>query len=98
MAAALAKEAAALGLEPAIVREPDAGGRLLPLVELATKSLSEAPLLVLGHIDTVLPASPPRRDGSILHATGAMDMKGGIVAAFGALELLASRGAAPRDL
>lgn len=98
MAATLAEEATALGLAATISRESDADGRLLPLVELATPVLSELPLLVLGHLDTVLPAAPSRRDGARLFATGAMDMKGGIAAAFGALDLLASRGAAPFDL
>ena len=98
MAQMLVDEAGALGLVPRILREPDADGRLLPLVELATPELSAAPLLLLGHFDTVLPATAPRLDGDRLFATGAMDMKGGIVAAFGALELLASRDVRAVDL
>ncbi|HXO26896.1 MAG TPA: M20/M25/M40 family metallo-hydrolase [Thermoanaerobaculia bacterium] len=52
-------------------------------------------LLLIGHLDTVLPAAPPRRDGDRLVATGAIDMKGGLVMLAGALDLLARRGAAP---
>ena len=52
-------------------------------------------LLLIGHLDTVLPAAPPRRDGDRLVATGAIDMKGGLATLAGALDLLARRGAAP---
>jgi glutamate carboxypeptidase len=56
-------------------------------------------LLLIGHLDTVLPAAPPRRDGDRLVATGAIDMKGGLATLAGALDLLARRGvAAPADL
>jgi glutamate carboxypeptidase len=52
-------------------------------------------LLLVGHFDTVLPAAPPRRSGERLIATGAVDMKGGLAALAGALDLLARRGTAP---
>ncbi len=52
-------------------------------------------LLLIGHLDTVLPAAPPRRDGDRLVATGAIDMKGGLATLAGALDLLARRGTAP---
>jgi glutamate carboxypeptidase len=52
-------------------------------------------LLLIGHMDTVLPAAPPRREADRLIATGAVDMKGGLVTLLGALDLLARRGAAP---
>ena len=52
-------------------------------------------LLLIGHLDTVLPAAPPRRDGDRLVATGAIDMKGGLATLAGALDLLVRRGAAP---
>jgi len=56
-------------------------------------------LLLVGHLDTVLPAAPPRRDGDRLVVTGALDMKGGLVALLAALDLLAARGEpAPDDL
>jgi acetylornithine deacetylase/succinyl-diaminopimelate desuccinylase-like protein len=54
-------------------------------------------LLLLGHFDTVLPAAPPRRTAERLAATGAVDMKGGLAAFIGALDLLARRGVAPPD-
>lgn len=44
--------------------------------------------LVVGHLDTVLPAGPVRRKGRKLYASGAVDMKGGIVTFLAALELL----------
>jgi glutamate carboxypeptidase len=55
--------------------------------------------LVLGHLDTVLPAIPPGRNGTRLLGTGALDMKGGLAAFAGALELMRRRGEAiPDDL
>jgi len=47
-------------------------------------------LLVVGHLDTVLTAAEPRRDGKHFVATGALDMKGGLVALVAALDLLAA--------
>ncbi len=52
-------------------------------------------LLLIGHLDTVLPAIPPQRAGGRLVATGAIDMKGGLVTLTGALDLLHERGIAP---
>lgn len=54
-------------------------------------------LLLLGHFDTALQAAPPRRTAERLEATGAVDMKGGLAAFIGALDLLARRGVAPPD-
>ncbi len=34
-------------------------------------------VLLIGHLDTVLPATEVRRDGDLLHGSGAVDMKGG---------------------
>jgi glutamate carboxypeptidase len=98
LAAALAAEGEALGLVARIERESDEDGRSLPLLELRTQEISARPLLLIGHIDTVLPAARPRRDGDRFFATGAIDMKGGLAAGFGALELLASRGGRASDL
>ncbi len=53
------------------------------------------PLLLIGHMDTVLPAAAARREGGRLIATGAIDMKGGLAMLLGALDLLARRGLAP---
>jgi glutamate carboxypeptidase len=48
-------------------------------------------------MDTVLPASEPRIEDDRLVATGAIDMKGGLAAFLGALDLLAHRGVKPPD-
>jgi glutamate carboxypeptidase len=54
-----------------------------------------SPLLLVGHLDTVLPAREPHLTGEALIATGAVDMKGGLAALAGALDLLARRGLRP---
>ena len=59
----------------------------------------ESCLMLIGHLDTVLPAIEPKQDGDRLLATGAIDMKGGLAAFVGALELVRERGQkAPDDL
>lgn len=56
-------------------------------------------LLLIGHLDTVLPAIEPKQDGDRLLATGAIDMKGGLAAFVGALEWVKERGQkAPDDV
>ena len=106
MAAILAVELRVRGLEVTIRLEPDEQGRPLPVVDAfrpatapvrpprsSTTAASELlPILLIGHFDTVLPASTPRLEGGRLVATGAIDMKGGIVAFLGALDLVARRG------
>jgi glutamate carboxypeptidase len=76
------------------------GGGALPVVvargpAVVAGRAGRGHLLLIGHLDTVLPAVPPRRDGDRLVATGAIDMKGGLATLAGALDLLAWRGAAP---
>jgi glutamate carboxypeptidase len=51
--------------------------------------------LLIGHLDTVLPAIPPRLENGKFLGTGALDMKGGFVALVGALRRLRERGEAP---
>ena len=101
MAAILAAELAARGLSVEVHDEPDEHGSPLPVV-LATSSgeglAASAPLLLIGHFDTVLAAAAPRLDAGCLFATGAIDMKGGIVAFLAALDLLAARNASPPPL
>jgi glutamate carboxypeptidase len=63
-------------------------------VVLAGRGPVEGALLLAGHFDTVLAASPPRREQDRLVATGAIDMKGGLAALCGALDLLAAEGGA----
>lgn len=83
------------GLEPEILAEPDSTGMPQPLLVVRGPSVGDRYLLLVSHLDTVLPAIPPRRDGDRLVATGGLDTKGGLAALVGALELLASRGIKP---
>lgn len=74
-----------------------AEGPTLPVLHARGSAAVEGarPLLLLGHMDTVLSAiAPEHRDGRLL-ATGAIDMKGGLATFVGALDLLARRGVAP---
>ena len=71
------------------------GGALLPVLLARGADTSRGHLLLIGHLDTVLPAAPPRLEGDRLVATGAIDMKGGLAALAGALDLLRHRGQAP---
>lgn len=99
MAIALAEECSHRGLAPEILRRPDGDGRQLPLLVARGAAPGGRHLLVIGHMDTVLPASPSRRDGDRLFATGAIDMKGGLAAFLGGLDLARARGTAlPDDL
>ena len=102
MAALLATELGARGLSVAIHDEPDEHGAALPVVVATSPAADGAkaglPILLIGHFDTVLAAAPPRREGRRLFATGAIDMKGGIVAFLKALDLLARRGVRPPAL
>ncbi len=71
----------------------------LPILVARGVDVSCGHLLLLGHLDTVLPAMTPRREDGRLVATGAIDMKGGLATLLGALDLLARRGVEPpRDL
>lgn len=98
MATELARELAARGLAARVEHAAGEGGIPLPYVEATTPERGRPPLLLIGHFDTVLAAAAPRRDGERLIATGAIDMKGGLAAFCGALDLLAARGATPPDL
>ena len=70
-----------------------AGSATEPRSALGGRSgLARLPILLIGHFDTVLSAATPRREGDRLVATGAIDMKGGIVAFLKALDLVARRG------
>ncbi len=99
MAEILAGELRARGLTVEIRLEPDEHDLLLPVVAASSPPHDaprlpderRSPLLLIGHFDTVLPASPPRLDGDRLVATGAIDMKGGIVVFLKALDLVARR-------
>ena len=85
------------GFAVEIRRQPDAGETLLPVLYARGAKLPPGAgpyLLIVGHFDTVLAAVPSERRGERLYATGAIDMKGGLAALVGALDLLAARGRA----
>ena len=99
MAERLAEELAARGLTPDIQDEDGEHGLPLPVLTARTgpktTSPARSPLFLIGHMDTVLPAAEPRLEGDRLVATGAIDMKGGLAAFLGALDLLRHRGIEP---
>jgi glutamate carboxypeptidase len=87
------------GLTTEIREERDANGVLQPVLIARGPSNGGRHLLLLGHMDTVLPAVEPRIEGRTLFATGAYDMKAGLATLCGALNVLASRGVAlPHDM
>ena len=95
----LGGELARLGFAVEVAEEAGPDGRLQPVLLAGGGRADEHPLLLVGHLDTVLPANEPRLEGGRLIGTGALDMKGGLAMLVGALDLLASRGeAAPDDL
>ncbi|MCG8457800.1 MAG: M20/M25/M40 family metallo-hydrolase, partial [Holophagales bacterium] len=80
-----------------IVDEPDSSGRPLPVLHARSAGLRGPYLLLVGHLDTVLPAAPPElRDGR-LWASGAVDMKGGLAALVGAMAQLRHQGRQPPE-
>lgn len=95
MAARLASELSARGLEIEIREEKGDGGPPLPVLIARGPDTSRGHLLLIGHMDTVLPAAEPRIEGGRLIATGAIDMKGGLAVLLGALDLLRHRGRQP---
>lgn len=76
------------------IRDED-GASPLPVLYARGADTSRGHLLLIGHLDTVLPAMEPHLDGGRLIATGAIDMKGGLAAFVGALDLLRHRGQQP---
>jgi glutamate carboxypeptidase len=89
------REIAPLGLQAAAVPVAEAG----PVLR-ATSPGGGAPIMLLGHLDTVWPlgtlaSRPLRREGDALHGPGTFDMKGGLVVALFALRALHERGALP---
>lgn len=98
----LAGALAARGLATTIADEQGPDGPI-PVLIARGADTSRGHLLLIGHLDTVLPAAVPRlvedADGDRLVATGAIDMKGGLATLVGALDLLHHRGIEPpRDL
>lgn len=95
VAARLGAELSRRGLDVEVVEERDADAAPQPVLLARGADPDDRPLLLVGHMDTVLPALEPRLDGDRLVATGALDMKGGLAMLAGALDLLASRGQKP---
>lgn len=99
LAGRLASELDRRGLTAQVVDQPDEDGMPQPVLLARGPAASEHPLVLVGHLDTVLDAAPPRLEDATLWATGALDMKGGLAALLGALDLLAARGEkAPDDM
>ncbi len=90
-------ELTSLGLVVEIGAEPSVDGQPRPVLVARGPSIDSGATLLLGHMDTVLPAIEPQRLDGRLVATGALDMKGGFAALIGALQLLRSRGELPPD-
>ncbi|HZF13642.1 MAG TPA: M20/M25/M40 family metallo-hydrolase [Thermoanaerobaculia bacterium] len=86
----LAEALRARGFAPEVREESG-----LPLLVAGQPAAADGYLLLLGHLDTVLPATPPQLAGDRLLATGGIDMKGGFAALVGALDLLAHHGVEP---
>jgi glutamate carboxypeptidase len=95
MAERFGGELAKRGLVPEIREEPGGDGMTLPILVARGPDTSQGHLLLIGHLDTVLSAAEPRIEDGRLVATGAIDMKGGLAAFLGALDLLSHRGVQP---
>jgi len=99
VAARLAGELERHGLAVEIAEERDARGEPQPVLLARGPSTAGGHLLLVGHLDTVLPAREPRVENDTLLATGALDMKGGLAMLVGALDVLAATGRkAPADV
>ncbi len=91
----MAAELRRCGLAAEILDETDGAGTVLPMLVASGAEAGEHPLVLVGHLDTVLDAVPPRIAEGRLLATGALDMKGGLAMLVGALDLLSQRGEKP---
>jgi glutamate carboxypeptidase len=92
VAARLATELSCRGFSCTTTGESDANGVPQPVLVATGPADQDRRILLVGHIDTVLPAIPPRVVGDRLEATGALDMKGGLAALLGAIDLLVADG------
>jgi glutamate carboxypeptidase len=97
LAERISAELAERGLASQVGNENDEEGNPQPILVACGPKASENYVLLVGHMDTVLDAVPPRVEGSRLFATGALDMKGGLAMFVGALDLLAHRGSKPPE-
>jgi glutamate carboxypeptidase len=79
--------------------ERDSGRPVFVARSSDDRGAHSSPLLLLSHLDTVLPAWPPRWEGERLLATGSIDTKSGLASLLVAVDLLRAAGrAVPRDL
>jgi glutamate carboxypeptidase len=92
MAEVLSRELEDLGLLPDVHADSGTDGGALPVLTAKGSDFQGHHTLLLGHLDTVLPAVPPETTNGTLVGTGALDMKGGLAALIGALQLLRERG------
>ena len=95
VASRIAAELARRGLSAEVGTENDENNEPQPVLIACGPKAGEHYFLLVGHMDTVLDAAPPRIEGGRLIATGALDMKGGLAMFVGALDLLAHRGQQP---
>lgn len=93
----LGAELTALGMVPEIHAEAGLDGTAQPVLVARNEGVDEHHTLLIGHLDTVLPAIHPRREANRLVATGALDMKGGMAAFVGALRVLRANGEQPPE-
>jgi glutamate carboxypeptidase len=95
----LGRELELFGFDVDLTEEPGVNSRPQPVLVARTPGVGESYTLLVGHLDTVLPAVAPSREGQRFVGTGALDMKGGFAALVGALDLLRDRGRdIPEDL
>ena len=101
---ALGGELAALGFAVELVRDQGRPRHLAARLRGARAAADARPILLIGHCDTVFPATDTRRfalDGDLIRGPGCADMKGGLVVALEALRALGPRlrqGAAAIDV
>jgi glutamate carboxypeptidase len=94
----LGSELTGLGLTTQIHAESGLNGQGLPvLVARNPERHGDSCTLLIGHLDTVLPASPTRRGDGRFFGTGALDMKAGFASLIGALRLLRELGETPPE-
>jgi glutamate carboxypeptidase len=87
-----AAQLTALGFTSRFVEMPASTGRAGHLVA-EHKGTKGQRVLLIGHLDTVYPGGDFRREGDIVHGSGANDMKGGDVVLLAALRALHAAGA-----
>ncbi len=86
-----AQRLTALGFDARFIELPASTGRAGHLVA-GREGTKGKRVLLIGHLDTVFPATEVRRDGSVLHGSGTNDMKGGDMVIVQALRALQAAG------